>query len=205
MELSTVEVRWFQDGRCPAAVAEWFHRGPRVGGPERRTDEYLLLPDRDDLGVKRRAGMQLDLKLRTATLAGVVLGDGFAGRVEAWTKWSFPLAPESVLPGDRSWVPVEKLRWPRLYSAGSGDTACSVAAGTFPSHGCTVELVEVAIGARHSWGFGFEAFGDGDLSQVLTATCRAFEADTPLGDITFALDDCYGYPAWLMREGAAAD
>jgi hypothetical protein len=155
--------------------------------------------------VKRRAGIQLDLKVRTATLSGVVLGDGLDGRTETWTKWSFPLAPDFTLPADGSWVPVEKHRWSRLYASTGGDTASSVAPDIIPTQGCAVELVEVAIGALHSWGFGLEAFGAGDLSRVLTATCRALEADTPLGDITFGVRDSHSYPSWLLREQAAAD
>jgi len=205
VEWQTVELRWFQSGRCPREIAAWFHRGPWVGEPERRTDEYLVLPGRDDLGVKRRAGNQLDLKLRTGTFPGITLGAGWDGQVEAWTKWSFPLGAATNGPGEGSWVPVEKLRWSRIYALTSDRTASSVAPGTLPSPGCAVELVEVAISSRRSWGFGFEAFGDGDLGEVLTATCRAVEADTPLGQLSFVARDSHSYPSWLLVEGAAAD
>jgi hypothetical protein len=204
MELRTVEVRWFLAGGCPGAIAGWFTSGPAVGEPEHRIDEYLAIPDRDDFGVKRRAGIQLDLKLRTARRTDVVLADGLDGRTEAWTKWSFPLAPESTVPADGSWVPVEKRRWSRLYASTGGDTVSPVAPGSITTNGCAVELVEVAIGGRDSWGFGLEAFGAGDLGRVLTATCRALEADTPLGDITFSVHDSHSYPSWLLRERAGA-
>ncbi len=197
MELRTVEVRWFRAGPCPGIVADWFHRGPLVSEPEARTDDYLCLPDRDDLGVKRRAGIQLDLKLRTGKLEGVGLPDGLEGRVEAWTKWSFPLGPDAW--GDGSWTPVEKLRWSRLYAARADGSAASVAAGTLPSRGCAAELVEVTIESRRSWGFGFEAFGEGDLSDVLEATCQAVVADTPLGDLAFTAGDTHSYPSWLLE------
>jgi hypothetical protein len=195
MQLSTVEVRWFQDGRCPAAVAGWFHGGSWVGEPERRTDEYLRLPDRDDIGVKRRAGVQLDLKLRAGTRDGVALPDGLEGPVEAWNKWSFPLGSES-LPGDGSWIPVEKLRWSRLYATEAGG-AMAVPMGTESASGCAAELVELAIGPRRAWGFGLEAFGDGDLTEGLAATCDAVVADTPLGGIAFSGRGAHSYPAWL--------
>jgi hypothetical protein len=182
-------------------VADWFHGGPSVSEPERRTDEYLRLPDRDDLGVKRRAGIQLDLKLRTRAPSGVALPDGFDGPVEAWTKWSFPLGPELSL-HDRSWIPVEKLRWSRLYAV-SGDGAVSVPVDATISTGCAAELVELVVEERRAWGFGFEAFGDGDLSDVLAVTCRAVVADTPLGEIAFATGGPHSYPAWLQREAAA--
>lgn len=200
MELRTVEVRWFGSGHCPGAVADWFHGGPSVSEPERRTDEYLRLPDRDDVGVKRRAGIQLDLKLRTGAPSGVVLPDRLDGPVEAWTKWSFPLGPDVSLP-DRSWIPVEKLRWSRLYAV-SGDGAVSVPADTQVGSGCAAELVELSVNERLAWGFGLEAFGEGDLTAVLTVTCRAVVADTPLGEVAFTSQGAHNYPAWLRAEPA---
>lgn len=201
MELQTVEVRWFQDGPCPAAAAEWFHGGLWVSEPERRTDEYLKLPDRDDIGVKRRAGVQLDFKLRTGSPTGVVLPHGLDGPVEAWTKWSFPLGSDVSLPGDGSWIPVEKLRWSRVFEANEAGEAIAVPAGTTISSGCGAEVVELTIGTRRAWGFGFEAFGEGDLAEVLAAASHAVVADTPLGDITFTARGTHSYPAWLQAEG----
>jgi hypothetical protein len=199
MELHTVEVRWFHPGSCPDHVSEWFHSGPSVSEPERRTDEYLRLPGRDDLGVKRRAGIQLDLKLRMGTLRDVVVPEGLDGPVESWTKWSFPLGPEASLPG-RSWIPVEKVRWSRLYEAVGKGVAVSVPAGAVISDGCSAELVELVVDGRRAWGFGFEAFGDGDRADALMATCRAVVADTPVDGITFEPDGPHSYPAWLQTE-----
>ncbi|NNC92532.1 MAG: hypothetical protein HKN80_08555 [Acidimicrobiia bacterium] len=203
MELHTVEARWFEDGPCPAVVAEWFHSAQWVSEPEARTDEYLKLPGRDDVGVKRRAGIQLDLKLRTGTPTGVVLPEGLDGPVEAWTKWSFPLGSDVSLPGEGSWIPVEKLRWSRGYAA-TGRGVVAVPPGATSSSGCAIELVELAIGRRRAWGFGFEAFGEGNLDDVLAATGQAVVADTPLGDITFTARGTHSYPAWLQLEGTAA-
>jgi len=202
MELRTVEVRWFRAGPCPGTASDWFHSGPSVSEPERRIDEYLRLPDRDDVGVKRRAGIQLDLKLRTGVRPQVALPDGFDGPVEAWTKWSFPLGPDLPLP-DRSWIPVEKLRWSRLYAVSDDGAAVSVPAETSVSAGCAAELVELGVEGRSAWGFGFEAFGEGDLAEVLAATSRAVVVDTPLGEILFATGSTHSYPAWLQREAAA--
>ncbi|NNF89629.1 MAG: hypothetical protein HKM97_13970 [Acidimicrobiia bacterium] len=202
MELPTVEVRWFRAGPCPGPVADWFHGGPTVSESERRTDEYLRLPERDDVGVKRRAGVQLDLKLRTGVRSRVALPDGLDGPVEAWTKWSFPIGPGLSVP-DRWWIAVEKLRWSRFYAVSADGAAVSVPAETAISTGCAAELVELAVEDRPAWGFGFEAFGDGDLADVLAATCRAVVADTPLGDIAFGAAGAHSYPAWLQEPAAS--
>jgi hypothetical protein len=199
MELSTVEVRWFQEGRCPAVVAEWFHRGSRVSEPERRTDEYLRLPDRDDIGVKRRAGVQLDLKLRTGRLVDPVLPDGFHGPVEAWTKWSFPLRSDTPLSGAGSWVAIDKRRWSRLYTATGMDAIGPVSSGADIDAGCSAELVELAVGGDRAWGFGFEAFGDCDRAELLAGTCRVLAEETPLGAWSFVNGVPHSYPAWLAE------
>ena len=181
-------------------VADWFHSGRLASEPESRTDEYLRLPDRDDLGVKRRGGLQLDLKVRTGVEQEVILPDGFDGPIEAWTKWSFLLGSEETLPGAGSWVRVDKRRWSRFYAPAGGSAVTSLPAGTEVTAGCAAELVELAVGDRPAWGFGLEAFGDVDRAALLAATCRAVVADTPLGGIMFPAGVAHSYPAWLQRE-----
>jgi len=199
MELSTLEVRWFYEGKCPPALSEWFHSGSRVSEPERRTDEYLRLPGRDDIGVKRRAGVQLDLKLRTGRLEDPVLPDGFHGPVEAWTKWSFPLGSDAPLPGTGSWVAIDKRRWSRLYAATGTNAVGPVSFGADIDAGCAAELVELAVGSDRAWGFGFEAFGDCDRAELLAAACRVLADETPLRAWSFAAGVPHSYPAWLAE------
>lgn len=196
MELRTAEVRWFEAGPCPAEVADWFHRGEPAGEPERRTDVYLKLPDRDDLGVKLRGAGQLDLKMRTGALAGLVLPDGFAGRGETWAKWSFPLAPGRGLPGGEAWIAVEKVRWARWYRVAGDRTVTAVATGSGLADGGAAELVEIGVGRHRGWGFGFEAFGSALRAEtVLEATVRAFARDAPSGG--FPAVNSHSYPSWL--------
>jgi hypothetical protein len=197
VELSTVEARWFSSGLCPQAVVSWFHAGPLVSQSERRTDEYLALPGRHDLRVKLRAGLQIDIKQRTALVAGVALPAAFDGWVEAWTKWSFPLQADQDQRLGRAWTRVEKVRWSRLYEV----TPAAVRAAPFgrlvPA-GCAAELVTIRVGRHQAWGFGFEAFGEADtLDRVLAAGAGALVADTPADDVAFTRDDSYSYPAWL--------
>ena len=61
--LETTELRWFGTGPVPGDVASWFTHDGRVGSVEDRTDLYRC-DGRSDLGVKRRAGTTLELKVR---------------------------------------------------------------------------------------------------------------------------------------------
>jgi hypothetical protein len=195
MEWRSVEVRWFYPGPCPPEVADWFRESEGPGEPEARTDEYARL-GRDDLGIKRRGGEQLDVKVRTDR-PGVALPAGLEGHVEGWTKWSLPLDP--TRPSELSWLPVEKLRWSRRYRVGNGEAEPIPSDELVPA-GCTAELAFIRIGLVEAWTFGLEAFNTaGDAVGSLTAGAGAFICDSPLGPITFELEDSCGYPAWLGR------
>ena len=196
MEWRTTEVRWFFAGPCPEAIAQWFHGGVLVGGPEARTDEYAQL-HRDDLGIKRRSGHLLDLKVRTAQLPGAGLPPGLDGRLEAWAKWSFALDPTASAPS--AWLPVEKRRWTRRYEIIEGDSR-PIALDQLVAVGCAAELAFLRVASHEAWSFGFEAFNtEGEALAPLTIGVRAFVAETPLGSIRFDARDSCGYPHWLKR------
>ena len=198
MEFRTVEVRWFSAGRCPEAVTNWFLAGPLVSEPERRTDDYLLLPESDELGVKLRGSSLLELKLRTGSVNEVSL-PGLDGRVEAWTKWSFLLDSAGARPAEESWIPVEKTRWSRIYEVHENGECTAVSTGRTLSNACAAELVEVRIGSRLSWGFGFEAFSQTlEAAVVLEEAASRFVQDTPLDDLTFGEANSHSYPSWLQ-------
>jgi hypothetical protein len=199
MELRTLEVRWFLGGPCPSAVENWFDSGRLVGETEHRTDEYLILAGCHDLGVKRRGGTMLDLKLRTGARAGLALVDGLAGRPEAWIKRSFLLDQGLHLSVRAGWLRVEKARRSRLYQVEADGSAEAVSTGLQLRNGCAAELVALRVGRHVAWGFGFEAFTS-ELSPeaVLVAAAGAFVAETPLGTLEFDVGDSLGYPAWLQ-------
>jgi len=200
----TLEVRWFYPGPVPEIATDWFLDAPEPAITESRTDAYLDVPGRDDLGVKVRAGSLLELKWRTGIRARPGLAEGFDGRVESWTKWGFSLQPMETVSGVglREWLSVEKTRRSRFYEV-SGDegTIQGLATSGLPTgSGCAAELVEVRVGTEVAWGVGFEAFGTApDLLAVLIAGMEAFAADTPLGTLEFGIRDSYSYPAFLSR------
>ena len=192
----TIEVRWFYMGPCPEPVTSWFHCGARVSDPESRIDEYARL-DRDDLGVKRRGGRLLDLKVRSAQLVDVALPAGLSGRVEGWTKWSFPLDPTGSAPSE--WLPVEKMRWTRRYEIVDGD-AKPIPLNQLVPTGCAAELAFLRVGPMEGWSFGFEAFNTaGEALDQMRIGAQVLVTETPLGSIVFDPEDSCGYPAWLRR------
>lgn len=201
---ATLEVRWFQAGPPPEPISGWFLNAPVPANTESRTDVYLDVPDRDDVGVKVRAGDLLELKLRTAVHTGLALAEGFEGRVESWKKWGLPLHPAKIVPGGGSldWINVAKTRRSRFYEITSDEGSFHAVASTeLPTElGCAAELVEVRVGAEVAWGVGFEAFGTSpDLRGILVAGMKACVADTPLGSLDFAIRDSYSYPSFLSQ------
>ncbi len=198
----TVEVRWLMTGPPPRVVSDWFLHAPVAAITESRADLYLDLADRDDMGVKVRAGTLLELKFRTGVHAELGLAEGFDGRVESWTKWGFALDPAKTGTGggDPGWIQVEKTRRSRLYEVTTdGRSSHAVPSIERPGDsGCAAELVEVRVGDPIAWGIGVEAFGTAsNLRDVLVAGMDAYVADTPLGNLEFGIRDSHSYPAFL--------
>lgn len=200
MAWPTLEVRWFFRGACPDEVGRWFDGAGEDGGsPEERIDDYLII-GRDDLGIKTRGGLQLDVKLKTGDGPDIALPTGMAGRVELWTKWSFGL--DTMTPPTGAWMRVEKRRLLRRYSFANG-VAGLVGADELVPLGCAAELVEVGIDGIPSWGFGFEAFGDEPRrpdALIAVAVRIVGELGTP--PVVFGLADSHSYPSWLCAVGS---
>lgn len=161
--LRTVEVRWFGRGTVPPAVDAWFGAlGPAVE-PEVRTDRYLR-PASDALGLKLREG-QIEAKRREA-----VLGQRVAGaEMEAWTKWSFPLAAHPDVPAEE-WLAVVKARRQRR------------------APGCTLELSRLSVGGQDGWSVCLEA----TERDALQRAAADWQPGPGLAEASAS-----GYPAWL--------
>ncbi len=174
----TVEARWFRPGEIPGEVDAWFDAlGPAVQ-TEARTDRYLD-PASDALGVKLRQG-SVEAKRRTAVLGAISAGT-IRARVEAWAKWSFPLA----VPGDApvaGWAEVAKRRRQRYAS------------------GCALELSRLTIRGEAWWSVCLEAAGPDAASALTLMARRWLGAD---GAPSLAEADAMGYPAWLLAREAS--
>jgi hypothetical protein len=184
----TAELRWFFGDEPPAPVVAWFDAA--ADPPRTRSDNYLVLPGTDALGVKVRGGTtRFELKLRPAPASPLTLPGPVSGQLEEWQRWSFSrpavsrLLPRLGLPKQR-WVEVEKQR--RM--------------ATIPYRGeagCRVELTLLRARGRQWTTVGFEAFGPGpDLVPSLTAAAERFFGALELPGGLGAELAC-GYPGWL--------
>ena len=108
----TGEVRWFLNRPIPEA-RRWFETLPPTSYTrESRTDIYLVLPGRSDLGVKFREN-RLELKYRLGEHLAKEIAPGIIGCLESWEKLGFPSSQEitsSLLPGDSRTVRVPVLK-----------------------------------------------------------------------------------------------
>jgi hypothetical protein len=184
----TAELRWFWRGPPPGSFVAWFERAAEP--PVTRTDEYLVLPGTDALGVKIRGGTtKFELKLRPRAPDVLTLPGGISGQLEEWQRWSFSrpgisrVVPRLGLPKQR-WQAVTKER--RMATIPHGGAA-----------GCRVELTALQTGSQRWSTVGFESYGpESELVPALTGAAEGVfgSLDLPAG---LGADLSCGYPGWL--------
>ena len=192
--LDTTELRWFVPGPLPADIGGWF--AGSTGVAEQRCDTYLL-GGRCDFGVKRRFRETLELKVRQSLGEWIELGDGLAGLLEVWRKWS---PAEGLVDdgADERWVDVHKSIVKRRFSIDGTEIAFS-SDPQVTGAGCDVEVTEVTVGVVQAWTFAFAAFGPpATRPDALRASWRAVVAAAPCPE-PFGLRTgrAMGYPEWL--------
>jgi len=194
---STVEMRWFLPGPVPLSVLDWFGSlGPGLAAPAPRTDRYLLLPGRDDLGIKLREG-RLEIKGRTAELGIHRLGSRAIGEVETWCKWS--LASEEVPEAWCKWS-LASEEVPEALRVLDANPALGV-----PVHkdralrmleGCQVEVTALEAPFGVWWTLGLEALTGPEPALAPLVSV----GEHVLGDFPDRLGerDSRSYPGWLV-------
>jgi len=138
--LDTTELRWFIRGSLPAEVAVWFTGS--TGVLEERIDTYLL-DGRDDVGVKRRFRQTLELKIRQLLDERIEFGDGLAGPLEVWRRWS-PAEGLVEHVVDERWVDVHKSVVKRRFLLNGTEVAFSPVVEATGA-GCDVEVAGVTV------------------------------------------------------------
>ena len=220
----TAEARWFLAGSEKwDELLHWFTRqgrlplientdtldsaaGPFVKQERPRTDDYLLLPNCQTVGVKQREG-RLEVK---ALVDGPqpFAQDSVSGQIDQWVKWGLQPSAEIALPltidlqQSGKWLSVTKRRFTQKVAlVGGGLTA--VSPDTFPDAGCSIELTLVDVAAHYaSWlTFGFEAFGETDRTGLLHQAMTHFSSQHGPPPLRLMEQDSLSYPAWLVELG----
>ena len=192
--LDTTELRWFFPGPLPTEVGGWFTGS--TGVAEQRCDTYLL-DGRRDIGVKRRFRETLELKVRQALDERVELGDGLAGSLELWRKWS-PAEGLVEYCTDGRWIDVHKSIIKRRFLIDGTEVAFS-SDPHVTGVGCDVEVAEVTVGAVQVWTFACAAFGPpASRPEALLASWDALVAAAPCPEsFEPRTGRAMGYPEWL--------
>ena len=192
--LDTMELRWFVPGPLPPDIGVWFTGS--TGVTEERCDTYLL-DGRGVIGVKRRFRETLELKVRQSLEGRIEFGEGLAGSLEVWRKWS----PADRLIGGRTdgrWVDVHKSVVKRRFSVDGTEIAFS-SDPQVAGAGCDVEVAGVTVGAVEAWTFAFATFGPhATRRDALLASWQGLVAATPCPEpFGPRTGRAMGYPEWL--------
>ena len=192
--LDTTELRWFVPGPLPRDISGWF--AGSTGVSEERCDTYLL-DGRCDIGVKRRFRETLELKVRQSLEGRIEFGDGLAGSLEVWRRWS-PAEGLVVDGSDGRWVDVCKSIVKRRFLIDGTEIAFS-SNEQMPGAGCDVEVAEVTVGNAQWWTFAFAAFGPGATRRdALVASWQGLVAATRCPELFGPRTGrAMGYPEWL--------
>lgn len=193
----TCEVRWFAEGSLPRALVSWFTAGGQFGVAEQRTDLYQMRGG-TMMGVKRRSGLDLEVKVLQKTGAGLTLPGGLTGAWEAWRK-SHPGNGTTFTSGAMPWVAVAKSIVTRSFVLPGNGRVASVEDPDRRLPGCDVELADVSVGGTQAWTYAFEAFGPAEHRlAALRIAAEAVARSTPYPPAFVEGLECNAsYPAWL--------
>ncbi|MGI9616388.1 MAG: hypothetical protein ACR2QO_25965 [Acidimicrobiales bacterium] len=199
----TTELRWFFAGQLPEAVHSWFTHGGAIGLVEHRCDSYRF-DGQADIGVKRRFGTVLELKLRQGPPEPIFIGPGVDGWLEIWQRWT-PADAQVILNENATWVDVEKTVIKRRLGCTGQELPLSEETRAMTGQGCDVEIATVSLGGRTGWTFAFAAFGLADSQRAsleLASEIVLRSAPRQLQLQLRSADSC-GYPEWLARSERA--
>lgn len=196
--LDTTEFRWFGLGLPPREVVAWFAAGRDAGSTERRCDVYQV-NGLHDIGLKRRFGATVEVKVRRAVGAAVSLGAGLVASLEEWRKWA-PSEGDPMWPApDGQWIKVHKAIRTRTFMLAGGEVVGPASVAGETESGCDVEIAALTAGGIEAWTLAFEAFGpkDSHLEAISGSWAALVAVSDPPMPLSLYLDRAAGYPEWL--------
>ncbi len=162
----TSEVRWFFSGAIPSAVTNWFVRtlpGDWREGALIREDVYLLVPGRDDIGLKFRKD-RVQLKLRCDRYPFSVLKGRISGVETDWERYSWAYDKKendfirafSGQAGEGRRVAVVKKRRQRIYDLMPDGRLRPLAPRKKAKAPVFIEVTEIAFPGFTGWSLQLE-------------------------------------------------
>ncbi|WP_194974258.1 hypothetical protein [Aquiflexum lacus] len=170
-----------------------------------RTDEYLVIPQCNTVGVKQRQG-KLEVKAQVGERVHYQ-NEHLSGIIDYWSKWSLQpsesnmslLEKDLKLSGE--WLKINKIRY-LLKLSHSENGIRKVTPDAWPEKGCQVELTQVwAEGSDEKWtSFGFEAFGGTfqNMGSSLIDSMLFFVSKKRQPFFLLSFQNSRSYPAWLQ-------
>lgn len=157
-DVITREIRWFFKEHRPGLMALFQSLQPGQYTMESRGDDYLLLPERADLGIKIRMG-RLEMKFRTRGPESFVISS-IHGKMECWEKFGFELKQDMTLPvlpkdSETSWIRVDKQRWVTTMHVIDGTVHFDPPGLAYPES-VQVEYTRISLKGHEWYTFGFE-------------------------------------------------
>ena len=194
----TTEARWFFDGQLPPDVLSWFTVGG-VGLVEDRCDRYRL-DGEGDVGVKRRSGATLELKLRRGPSELFTIGNDVGGQLETWQRWS-PADHLVHLTKNSMWVDVVKRVGKRRFRFNGVEVPLSEENRAMTGVGCDAEITTVEVNGRAAWTFAFAAFGpvEGHRRSLQLASEGLVGERARPQQLRLDYDNSCGYPRWITK------
>ena len=194
----TAEIRWFWPDRPPPEFHGWFVGDGAAwiaaGSSKTRVDEYLLDPDQDSLGIKKRGRGDVEIKGLISRRDKHLDFAGCTSPIEFWAKWASRTLDLDGLPLIR----VEKQRWKRSFSVHAGAVS-ELATSSEPvpcQSGCDAELTLLkGPDMAPWWTLGFEAYGELDEVEAVlsrTVSLMARRCPPPLTP-----GEAIGYATWI--------
>jgi hypothetical protein len=194
----TSEVRWFARGPLPSDVQTWFTGGRTAGSVEDRLDTYQL-HGLDDIGVKRRDGTTLEVKVRRTLGPSLNLGDGLEGRIDEWSRWE-PGEDDGIWQSPETpWIDVHKVIYTRSFMPTDREVILPAIHTNRLVAGCDIEIADVTVGGIDTWSLALKAFGPtAGRQDALVSSWSTLLARSPsIESLGFAFDRACGYPEWL--------
>ncbi len=210
-----LEIRWFNKNNTDYDLAyNWFKSINPIFETECREDQYLFLPNSEDIGIKLRPWKdeegnekppKFEIKWRKKKTPNFeLISNIISGTLEEWVKWSwtFTNPPDSTdsnfdffstLPNGPG-IKIKKWRVLRSYSYQDISKSLQRINTDSGEEGIQLELTKLICNNESWWTFGFEGIGKKNNESEFSNSIKKILKDFK---ITLDKTNSFGYPEWL--------